>query len=165
MSFITTLYMIMMIASIIVCVLSILISAAKKRTFRMLLAIMWLLFVSAGFVLTWVFYQGFDPNNFNSYLAELTYMIDGITNNEMLAKLVLGIDISIAFVGIIYLIILISGIINGIKKTAKNTKQYVSDKYTSTKNDVKHFFSKKEPEITEVKEQVSEEEVQESPKE
>ena len=165
MSFITTLYMIMMIASIIVCVLSILISAAKKRTFRMLLAIMWLLFVSAGFVLTWVFYQGFDPNNFNSYLAELTYMIDGITNNEMLAKLVLGIDISIAFVGIIYLIVLISGIINGIKKTAKNTKQYVSDKYTSTKNDVKHFFSKKEPEITEVKEQVSEEEVQESPKE
>ena len=162
MSFITTLYMIMMIASIIVCVLSILISAAKKRTFRMLLAIMWLLFVSAGFVLTWVFYQGFDPNNFNSYLAELTYMIDGITNNEMLAKLVLGIDISIAFVGIIYLIVLISGIINGIKKTAKNTKQYVSDKYTSTKNDVKHFFSKKEPEITEVKEQVSEEEVQES---
>ena len=165
MSFITTLYMIMMIASIIVCVLSILISAAKKRTFRMLLAIMWLLFVSAGFVLTWVFYQGFDPNNFNSYLAELTYMIDGITNNEMLAKLVLGIDISIAFVGIIYLIVLISGIINGIKKTAKNTKQYVSDKYTSTKNDVKHFFSKKEPEITEVKEHVSEEEVQESPKE
>ena len=162
MSFITTLYMIMMIASIIVCVLSILISTAKKRTFRMLLAIMWLLFVSAGFVLTWVFYQGFDPNNFNSYLAELTYMIDGITNNEMLAKLVLGIDISIAFVGIIYLIVLISGIINGIKKTAKNTKQYVSDKYTSTKNDVKHFFSKKEPEITEVKEQVSEEEVQES---
>jgi len=165
MSFITTLYMIMMIASIIVCVLSILISATKKRTFRMLLAIMWLLFVSAGFVLTWVFYQGFDLNNFNSYLAELTYMIDGISNNEMLAKLVLGIDVSIAFVGIIYLIVLISGIVNGIKKTAKNTKQYVSDKYTSTKNDVKHFFSKKEPEITEVKEQVSEEEVQESPKE
>ena len=165
MSFITTVYMMMIIATVTICVLSILVSAAKKRTFRMLLAIIWLLFASTGLVLTWVFYQGFDPNNFNSYLAELTYLIDGITNNEMLAKLVLGINISIAFVGIIYLIVLISGIINGIKKTAKNTKQYVSDKYISTKNDVKNFFSKKEPELTEVEEPVSEEEVQESPKE
>ena len=152
MSFIATLYMIMMIATISVCVLSILISAAKKRTFRMLLAIIWLLFVVTGLALTWVFYQGYDPNNFNSYLAELTYLINGIANNEMLAKLVLGIDISIAFVGIIYLIVLISGIIKGIKKTAKNTKQYISDKYVLTKDEIKNFFSKKEPVITEVEE-------------
>ena len=106
----------------------------------MILAIFWLLFVVVAFILTWVFYQNYDPLYYNGYLAELTYLFDGMKNDIMLAKVVLAVDISMIFVAIIYIIVVIVGIISGIKKTAKNTKQYISDKYVSTKTEIVNFF-------------------------
>jgi hypothetical protein len=125
-----------------VCLLSILTAAIKKRSFQMFLGIMWLLFVCITFVLTWIHYQNFDASEYSKFIPEWAYLIDGVGKNIMLAKIVLGMNVSIAFVAIIYIVILIASIINGVKKTARNTKTYVSDKYTNTKNNIKDFFSK-----------------------
>ena len=140
MSVMSTVFMTFVIGSIIICLLTILITDIKKKTFSMILAIFWLLFVVVAFILTWVFYQNYDPLYYNGYLAELTYLFDGMKNDIMLAKVVLAVDISMIFVAIIYIIVVIVGIISGIKKTAKNTKQYISDKYVSTKTEIVNFF-------------------------
>lgn len=108
----------------------------------MFLGIMWLLFVCITFVLTWIHFQRFDVSMYNKFMPEWAYLMEGVGNNLMIAKIVLGMNVSIAFVAIIYVIILIASIINGVKKTARNTKAYVSDKYTSTSSNIKHFFSK-----------------------
>lgn len=140
MSVMTTVFMTFVTGSIIICLLTILITAIKKKTFSMILAIFWLLFVIVTFILTWVYYQNYDPLYYNGYLAELTYLFDGMKNDIMLAKVVLAVDVSMIFVAIIYIIIVIAGIISGIKKTAKNTKQYIRDKYITTKTEIVNFF-------------------------
>ncbi len=147
MGIVTGFYIILIISSIIICILSILIAAIKKKMFKMLLSLLWLFFVITSFVLTWILYQGYDPLVYRGYLSELTYLIDLIADNQMLAKIVLGTNISVFFVGIIYLIALLANIKKGIKTTAKNTKQYLTDKYNSTKNDIKNFFDKDKEDI------------------
>ena len=142
MSFINTVYSFIMIATVVVCILNVLIAVIKKKTLRLLLVFVWLLFVLASATLTWIYYQDFTITAYNSYLAELTYLFDGVFADTMLAKVVLGTNISIIFVDIIYVTVLIRSIINGIRKTAKSTGQYIKDSYNNTKNDIKSIFVK-----------------------
>jgi len=146
MSFIKTVYSFIIIATIVVCILNVLIAVIKKKTLRLLLVFIWLLFVLASVTLTWIYYQDFTVSAYNSYLAELTYLFDGIFADTMLAKVVLGTNVSIFFVGIIYIIALIKSIVNGIKKTAKSTGQYVNDSYHNMKSDIKSVFVKEKTE-------------------
>ena len=146
MSFIGTVYSFLITATVVVCVLNVLIAVIKKKTLRLLLVFVWLLFVLASATLTWIYYQDFIVTAYNSYLAELTYLFDGVFADTMLAKVVLGTNVSIIFVDIIYITVIIRSIVNGIKKTAKSTGQYIKDSYNNTKNEIKSVFVKKKPE-------------------
>ncbi|MEA5026118.1 MAG: hypothetical protein VB012_00515 [Erysipelotrichaceae bacterium] len=149
MSFISTVYAVIIAATLIICLLNVLIAAVKKKTWRLMLVFTWLIFVVLSAGITWIYYQGYDFGKYSSFLAEISFLFDGIKADQQLAKIVLGINASILFVGIIYVIILVRSIVEGIKKTAKSTSQYLSERYNTVKNDIKTFFRKKAPEATE----------------
>ena len=145
MTILSTIYYAVLIASTVLCVLNIIKNMIGKRTFKMLLNFVWAILLIVTFVTTWIYFQGFLYGNYTGWLPEFDHIMWGISEGNMLAKVVLFCNALSLIVLVIYVIVLINRLINGVNKAVDKTATAISDGV----DNVKSKFAKKEKETPE----------------
>ena len=140
MTILSTIYYAVLIVSAVLCVLNIIRNMIGKRTFRMLTNFVWAVLLIVTFVTTWIYFQGFLYGNYTGWLPEFDHIMWGISEGNTLAKVVLLCNALSLIVLVIYVIVLINRLINGVNKAVDKTANAISDGV----DNVKSKFAKKE---------------------
>lgn len=145
MTFLSALFYIYMIGSLVFCILNIISGMVTKKTFRMLLNFIWILLLGATGVVTWLYYQGFVASHYFGWFPEMQHITFGMKDGNKLAQAVLYANIAVLAFFILYVIILIARLVRGVNRAVDKTAETINKGV----DDIKSKFSKKEKETVE----------------
>ena len=137
-------YCVTMIASAAFAIINIISTLITKKVLKALVNFVWLLITVAVFVCTWIYFQGFtlSVESFVLIGAEINYVLSGVVNDILIAKVVLFGYLVVLVILIIYLVLLITRFIRGVDRAAKKTTAAIKDTANKTSEAIKGTVNK-----------------------
>ncbi len=140
MTFLTILFYIYMIGSLVFTVLNIITGMITKKTFRMLLNFIWILLLGGVGIMTWLYFQGFVSTHYYGWFPEMQHITTGIKGGSKLASIVLYSNIAACAFFVLYAFILLIRLIRGVDRAVDKTAESINRGVDG----IKSRFSKKE---------------------